>query len=204
MQNILFLGDSLIGNFSLNSNSSFANKLVTDFNTKNKLSIEVLSIDGLSTSGLLSMINRVIKNKKVDTIFISIATNDLLQNININVTLENLNLIFKSILNNGINAYYLLPLNIDVEMANRVWGGSNENYSYYLDLRYDFISKLNSLSIINSVDVIDLEELKSKFINSSVLAKNSYSIFNDGIHFSKHFHSFLFIEFSKIIKEKFL
>lgn len=168
--NIVFFGDSLTFGYGLHSKDRFVNiiKSQKEFNIVNK------GVNGDTTTGLLSRIDKDVISISPDICSLLIGTNDFLSRRNVNYVYDNITFIIKELKLNNITPIVCVPPPIDSNLATKLWS-KDINYTE-VNLKIDKLkSKLYNFCKINNYIFIDFFSLISKTNNNS-------SLFIDGIH----------------------
>lgn len=169
---IIFFGDSLTFGYGLHNNDRFVNIL------KSALNLNILNkgVNGDTSTGLLSRINKDVISYKPNYCSLMIGTNDFMCNKSVNDVYDNINLLIKELLTNHIIPIICSPPATNVSLAQKLWSS---------DVDYSIVNtKLSKLSTLLEEKCIS-ENLT--FINFySLIKMTDENMYTDGIHLSTY------------------
>ncbi len=193
MSKTICIGDSLTFGYGVNTNEPWVSLLKSSFHENIIIN---RGVNGDTSSGVLSRFYNHVIEEHADKVIITIGSNDFLIGLSVDYVLDNLKLLIKESLENGIKPIVGIEPMIDGDLAKEYWCS-------YLD--YSVINSKISLYHKKALDYCHSKDIPVVDFYDLFLgikdAKNPISIFIDGLHPNKEIHKLMVEKVITTLKE---
>lgn len=193
MSKTICIGDSLTFGYGVNTNEPWVSLLKSSFHENIIIN---RGVNGDTSSGVLSRFYNHVITERADKVIITIGSNDFLMGLSVDYVLDNLKLLIKESLENGIEPIVGIEPMIDGELAKEYWC-SYLDYSVINSKISLYHKKVLDYCHDKDIPVVDFYDL---FLGIKD-AKNPISIFIDGLHPNKEIHKLMAEKVITTIKE---